>query len=79
MIFLSYDQKCLELAEFFLEEEGARRHLDADDLARRIQHTIESFLEEERANKEPRADPERDQMDASMRLLDYVMFGTKPK
>lgn len=44
----SYDPKCYELAEAFLEDYIQRSQMDdvADDLAREIQETIESFLDD---------------------------------
>jgi hypothetical protein len=39
-----YDDKCLDLAEFFLADEGSLTRERADDLAQHIQTAIEDWL-----------------------------------
>lgn len=39
-----YDDKCLELAEMFLADEGSLTPERADDLAQRIQTAVEDWL-----------------------------------
>lgn len=51
---MSYDTKCYDLAEAFLEDEPAlnnESHRKA--LAQEIQNAIESFIEDARRNYEP--------------------------
>jgi hypothetical protein len=39
-----YDDKCLDLAEFFLSDEGSLTRERADDLAQHIQTAVEDWL-----------------------------------
>jgi hypothetical protein len=50
----TYDERCAELADYFLEDEGglsAPRYIN--ELAAEIQATVENFIERERQNLEP--------------------------
>jgi hypothetical protein len=52
---LTFDPKCYELAEAFLEDEtGMGSEADLNDLATEIQNTIENWIEHARSLNEPR-------------------------
>jgi hypothetical protein len=52
---LTFDPKCYELAEAFLEDEtGMGSEADLNDLATEIQNTIENWIEHARSFNEPR-------------------------
>ena len=51
---LTFDPKCHELADAFLEDEhGINNQADINDLAAEIQNTIENWIERARLNCEP--------------------------
>lgn len=56
----TYDNKCFDLAEFFLEDEPAGLNTEANRraLAIEVQEAIESFIADKRSNYEP-LDPMR--------------------
>lgn len=56
----TYDSKCFDLAEFFLEDEASGMNTEANRraLAIEVQEAIESFLADKRSNYEP-PDPMR--------------------
>ncbi len=41
---MSYDMKCFELAEYFLDDDPKPATANADELAQLIQDTIEGYL-----------------------------------
>ena len=52
---LTFDPKCYELAEAFLEDEtGMGSEADLNNLASEIQNTIENWIERARSFNEPR-------------------------
>lgn len=56
----TYDSKCFDLAELFLEDEPSGMNTEANRraLAIEVQETIESFIADKRRNYEP-PDPMR--------------------
>lgn len=51
----TYDVKCADLSEHFLEDEGALdTPANVAELAAEIQNTIENFIDRKRSDLEPR-------------------------
>jgi len=48
---MSFDRQCLDLAQFFLQDEPAFRYL-ASDLAQHIQNAIEDWFEMQQQKQE---------------------------
>jgi hypothetical protein len=54
-MFVSYDTRCFELAEYFLIDEPDFRH-KVGDLAQAIQDAIDDWLDAQRAEAEKQED-----------------------
>lgn len=53
----TFDPRCYDLASLFLEDESNAGEPQVNDLAATIQGAIEGWIEDHRANSEPRDPP----------------------